>query len=175
MKTLTQFFNPLMNEAQEDAQYEVIENMTLDTKEFKGLSISGSLFSLTTFKNVSFESCVFYGSKIENCKFINCKFINCDFQFSSVSHSNFTGTHFVNCNWDFSPIRKSEFNFSHLDAKTVYYASNEDNFLSSCISNVDQSWEQAIAAEEAVVPLKQEQTATFTELLENFLFGKQAA
>ena len=175
MKTLTQFFNPFMNEAQEDAQYEVIENTTLDTKDFKGLSISGSLFSLTTFKNVTFESCVFYGSKIENCKFINCKFINCDFKFSNVSHCNFTGTEFGNCNWDFTPIKKSEFNFSHLDAKTMYYASSEENAISSCVSNIDLSWEQAIAEEATATPSNDDQTATFTDLVENFLFGKQAA
>lgn len=175
MKTLTQFFNPFLNETQEDAQYEIIENMTLDTKDFKGLSISGSLFSLTTFKNVTFESCVFYGSKIENCKFVNCKFISCDFKFSSISHSNFTGTQFENCNWDFTPIKKSEFNFSQLDAKTMYYASTEDNAISSCVSNTDLSWEHAIAAEEAVTPIRKEQNETFTDLLENFLFGKQAA
>lgn len=175
MKTLTQFFNPFLNESHEDAKYEVIENTTVNTKDFNGLSISGSLFSLTTFKNVTFESCVFYGSKMENCKFVNCNFKNCEFKFTNISHCNFTGTTFVNCNWDFSPIKKSEFNFSHIDAVTMHYASKENNTFSSCMSNNDLTWDQALAAEEAQGQVVELQTETFTDLLENFLFGKQAA
>ena len=176
MKTLTQFFNPFLNESQVDAKYEVIENAIVSAKEFKGLSISGSLFSLTTFKNVTFESCVFYGSKIENCKFVNCNFINCEFKFTSISHSNFTGTKIENCKWDYSPIRKTEFNFSYLCAVTMHFSSQEGtNSHSSCTSNSDLTWDQAIAAEDAAQESTQRENENFTSLVENFLFGKQAA
>ncbi|WP_372653443.1 pentapeptide repeat-containing protein [Halobacteriovorax sp.] len=176
MKTLTQFFNPFLNESQMDAKYEVIENMIVNTKEFKGLSISGSLFSLTTFKNVTFESCVFYGSKIENCKFVNCNFIDCEFQFTSVSHCKFNGTSLENCKWDYSPIKRTEFNFSYLCAVTMHYSSLEsNNSHSSCTSNADLTWEQALVAEEATANKTQHEQEDFTSLVENFLFGKQAA
>ncbi|PIK14055.1 pentapeptide repeat-containing protein [Halobacteriovorax sp. JY17] len=176
MKTLTQFFNPFLNECQVDAKYEVIENMVINTKEFKGLSISGSLFSLTTFKNVTFESCVFYGSKIENCKFVNCNFINCEFKFTNIMHSNFTGTRIENCKWDYSPIKKTQFNFCYLCAVTMHFSSSESNNThSSCTSNFDLSWDQALMAGEAALKIEQGQSENFTNLIESFLFGKQAA
>ncbi len=134
MNTLTKFFNPFLNNSFADAKYEVIENEVLASCNFKELTISGSLFSLTTFKNVTFESCVFFASKLENCHFLNCKFLNCDFQFTSIEHCNLKATSFRNCKWDITPLRKNIFENCLLDDKTFYFTtkSNSLNKLVNC-------------------------------------------
>lgn len=148
MKTLANFFNPLLNENCEssEAKYEVIENETLKSSNLKDLNISGSLFSLTTFMGVTFESCVFFGSKMENCKFINCKFINCSFQFTNISYCNFNATRFENCLWDLSPIKSSEFHHCEMGVKTTYFASQDNNSINSCYSNEAITWEEVLQA-----------------------------
>jgi uncharacterized protein YjbI with pentapeptide repeats len=144
MKDLTKFFNPILTENQDQAQYEVIENEVLKGNDFDGLNISGSLLSLTTFNEVTFKSCVFFGSKIENCNFINCKFIDCSFQFTGISHTKFRATSFENCKWDHSPLKNNELFMCALDAKTSYFCSKEGNYLISCHSNEEVTWEQVL-------------------------------
>ena len=137
MKTLTTFINPFPMNAPLTEKYEVIENEVLEGNDFKGLNVSGSLFSLTTFRGVTFQSCVFFGSRIENCEFINCRFEDCSFQFTALEHCNFKSSTFAECKWDKSPIKKALFNYCNLDMKTSYYASKEDNKFEGCFSDDD--------------------------------------
>jgi uncharacterized protein YjbI with pentapeptide repeats len=141
MNTLTKFFNPLLNNSLQDARYEIIENEDLNSCDFNELTISGSLFSLTTFKNVTFESCVFFGSRLENCNFVNCCFKDCSFQFTTLEHCNFVHTIFTNCMWDIAPLKKNSFEACELDAKTLFYATKDNNFnkLIACSSHKDMA------------------------------------
>lgn len=169
MNTLTTFFNPNFQDGLRDSQYEVIENELLKSCDLKNLTVSGSLFSLTTFINVTFKSCVFFGTKIENCKFINCKFENCSFQFSTLTHSEFEACDFLETHWDTPSIRKCSFYYSKLDTKTEYFIAKNTNIVKFC-SNPDlQSQEENTAMEEATstlsvliglppIPTEEEQT-----------------
>ncbi|MBT7610021.1 MAG: hypothetical protein HN576_09710 [Bacteriovoracaceae bacterium] len=141
MNTLTQFFNPLLNNSLQDARYEVIENEDLSSCDFSLLTISGSLFSLTTFKNVTFESCVFFGSRLENCNFVNCTFKDCEFKFTTLEHCNFAHTTFNNCMWDLAPLKKNCFENCLFDSKTFYYAKKTNNYnrLVACSSHTDMA------------------------------------
>lgn len=141
MNTLTKFFNPFLNNSLQDSRYEIIENEDLSSCDFNELTISGSLFSLTTFKNVTFESCVFFGSRLENCNFVNCTFKDCEFQFTTLEHCNFVHTTFTNCKWDVAPLKKNYFEACLLDAKTSFYANKENNFnrLIACSSHTDMA------------------------------------
>lgn len=153
MNTLTTFFNPNFQDGLRDSQYEVIENELLKSCDLKNLTVSGSLFSLTTFINVTFRSCVFFGTKIENCKFINCKFENCSFQFSTLTHSEFEACDFIETHWDTPSIRKCSFYYSKLDTKTEYFIAKNTNTVKFC-SNPDlQSQEENTAMEEATSTL----------------------
>ncbi len=105
MKTLTDTtINPLSLRMTEES-YEVIENESIVNSNFKSLTISGSLFSLTTFKNVTFDSCVFFATRMENCEFIKCNFINCQFQFSNITHCDLHFAKFDHCTWSFSTLK----------------------------------------------------------------------
>jgi uncharacterized protein YjbI with pentapeptide repeats len=141
MNTLTKFFNPFLNNSIEDARYEVIENEDLKSCNFNELTISGSLFSLTTFKNVTFESCVFFGSRLENCNFVNCTFKGCEFQFTTLEHCNFVNTTFTSCKWDVSPLKKNCFEECLFDSKTLYYAEKTNNYnkLIACSGHMDMA------------------------------------
>lgn len=127
MKTITSLISPFMTETSNTDNYEVIENEVLNDRNFKGLTLSGSLFSLTIFTNVSFKSCVFFAGRLENCKFINCEFINCKFQFTTTLHCNFQETVFKNCIWEASPTRKTKFYYCEMDYKSSYYLSKKSN------------------------------------------------
>ena len=122
--------------------YEVIENESLKSCDFDRLTLSGSLFSLTVFKNVTFRSCVFFGSKLENCRFVNCKFIDCSFQFTNLAHCNFHTTEFKNCHWDFSYTRKSQFHHCSLDKMSHCSISKDDNRFVNCFTK-ERSLEEA--------------------------------
>jgi uncharacterized protein YjbI with pentapeptide repeats len=126
MNTLSNFFNPLHNQdASYGAQYEIIENENVKSMTYNNLTLSGSLFSMSTFTDVTFDSCEFYGTKWENCQFIRCKFINCTFKFTHILHCNFQSSDFVSCNWHTSPLQKSQFNDCKLGTKTLYFARKE--------------------------------------------------
>ncbi|MBL6989060.1 MAG: pentapeptide repeat-containing protein [Bacteriovoracaceae bacterium] len=131
MKTKTSLIYPLLPDnggsLNHTEHYEVIENEKIVASDYKELSISGSLFSLTSFKDVTFRSCVFFASKMENCEFINCKFINCKFQFSSIDYCDFHFTEFENCIWNMSPINKSLFSRCNYDHKTKHFIAKESN------------------------------------------------
>jgi len=132
MNTLTKFLNPLYNQnSDHSAQYEIIENEQVYSDTYKGITLSGSLFSLSTFVDVTFDSCEFYGTKWENCQFIRCKFINCTFKFSHLQHCKFKSSSFNSCNWHTSPIKKCRFEYSELDSKTAYFAKQENNWVDS--------------------------------------------
>lgn len=164
MNTLTNFINFNLNnnptthndslhqveatQSLDHAQYEVIENELIDNTEFNKLTVSGSLFSLTTFRNVTFESCVFYGSKFENCKFENCKFVNCSFSFSNISYCNFKSTEFQEMQWDFSPIHKSQLQFCTLDGSTHQFSTKGDNSLWNCTFSSPLSWEDVLLGQQ---------------------------
>ncbi|GAB4016144.1 MAG: hypothetical protein Fur0010_15740 [Bdellovibrio sp.] len=145
MKTLTRFINANfrdtthtqthLEDSVESGIYEVIENEHLEDQTFVDLGLSGSLLTYTTFKNVTFKSCVFFGSKIENCTFINCKFIDCEFNFSHMHYCDFRSSTFVNTKWDFSPLNKSSFSYCALDTYTAYFAEKDENVMTSCFSS----------------------------------------
>ncbi|MEK6623759.1 MAG: pentapeptide repeat-containing protein [Bdellovibrionota bacterium] len=127
------------NTQQLNSAYEIISNETLEECSFNGLTIAGSLFSLSVFKGIAFKDCVFYGTKFENCMFTDCSFENCSFQFSQVDFCQFTGSLFAQCNWDFAPIHKSEFQYCNLDFHTTYQVGHEDkeNKLNQCFGYQD--------------------------------------
>ena len=122
------------NTQQLDSAYEIIANETLESRDFNGLTIAGSLFSLSVFKGISFKDCVFYGTKFENCMFTDCSFENCSFQFTQVDYCQFEKSSFAECNWDFAPIQKSQFNHCSLDFHTTYQVGHEDkaNVIEKC-------------------------------------------
>ncbi|OFZ13151.1 MAG: hypothetical protein A2X86_10040 [Bdellovibrionales bacterium GWA2_49_15] len=114
------------NTQQLDSAYEIISNETLESRNFNGLTIAGSLFSLSVFKGITFKDCVFYGTKFENCMFTSCSFENCSFQFTQVDFCQFNQSKFAECNWDFAPIKKSQFANCMLDQHTSYQVAHED-------------------------------------------------
>ena len=120
--------------------YGVIENEVLQSSDFKGITVSGSLFSLTTFKSVTFESCVFFAARMENCEFIDCTFINCSFKFSNIEHCNFNDSKFENCKWDVTPIKKSRLQYCSVDAETAFYVSKSDSKIENCSGNGNGYW-----------------------------------
>lgn len=122
MNTLIRFFNPFAHAQSQDALYDVVENEEIKEQDLSGLTLSGSLFSLSVFRDVTFTACVFFGSRLENCTFIGCKFIDCSFQFSTVEHCTFEETEFVGSHWDVSPLKKNAFRTCFLDQKTAYFA-----------------------------------------------------
>ena len=127
--------------------YEIIENEIITSNDFDSLVISGSLFSLTTFKNVNFESCTFFGSKIENCTFINCSFVGCKFEFTTISHSKFNKCNFESVLWDHSPLSKSTIAHCDLDANTAFFISEDENHVVGCTSPQEMTWEEALGNE----------------------------
>jgi hypothetical protein len=161
MNTLTKFFNPFWKNSDTSSSYEVIENEVVKASDLNGLTISGSLFSLTTFKNVTFESCVFFGSRMENCTLEDCKFINCEFQFTTLEHCNFASVSFSNCKWDVSPIRKNIFENCRFDDKTSYFAKKACSFnkLTSCMTHKEAFRRQEVLRKDEITE-KQEVTAT---------------
>lgn len=161
MNTLTKFFNPFWKNPNTSSSYEVIENEVIKASDLKCLTISGSLFSLTTFKNVTFESCVFFGSRMENCTFEDCKFINCEFQFTTLEHCNFASVSFSNCKWDISPIRKNRFENCRFDDKTSYFATKACNFnkLNACMTHKEAFRRQEGLRQDEIME-KQDVTAT---------------
>ncbi len=135
MNTLIRFFNPFAHGHSHDALYDIVENDVIKSKDFSGLTLSGSLFSLSVFKNVTFSSCVFFGSRLENCTFIDCKFIDCSFQFSTLEHCTFEQTEFSGCTWDVTRFKRNLFRASFLDYKTSHFAGKSEarNEFSRCV------------------------------------------
>ena len=132
--------------------YEVIENETLRSSNFNSLVVSGSLFSLTTFTSVSFESCTFFATQIENCTFVNCNFDNCIFEFSNLAHSKFNHCNFTNTKWDMATLRKSTFSFCNLDTSTHHYTSKGHNNIFNCKYPEELSWEQVLESPLPPIP-----------------------
>ncbi len=126
------------------AEYEVIENETLKACKFEDLTVSGSLFSLTTFDHVTFENCVFYGSKIENCTFIGCNFVNCKFEFSSVSHCNFNNCDFNNTKWSYSTFKRNKLNYCVIDELAYQFIDSTVNYFWETLPPTPSSWEAAL-------------------------------
>ncbi|EQC45965.1 pentapeptide repeat-containing protein [Bacteriovorax sp. DB6_IX] len=143
MKTLTRFINPVFEAQLDQAKYEVVENEVIKANDLEGLTISGSLFSLTTFTGVTFKSCVFFGTRLENCIFIGCKFIDCKFEFSHILHCKFETTVFENCNWEFSTIKDNSFNHGRFDVKTQFLLNKAANRQENCICPLPNSWQEA--------------------------------
>lgn len=164
MSTLTQFFNQNHLSSQTHAQYEVIENEIIKSCDFSDLSVSGSLFSLTTFTNVSFKSCVFYGSRFENCDFINCTFEDCKFEFNNMVHCNFVSSTFENCTWAYSYLRKSSLYDCMLDPATKASISVEENKLERCFETEhnapELTWTQVLSQ-----PVSSEKDLTKTTVM----------
>lgn len=145
MHTLTAFIDTIFESTQEasnlsaenvttrkGSQFEVIENERISGLSLEDLTISGSLFSLTTFVGVSFDSCAFFGSKIENCEFINCSFKDCSFQFSEITHCNFSSCNFHGNNWDYTPVKRSKLHGCKMDGTSSYYLTKHDSYLTQC-------------------------------------------
>jgi uncharacterized protein YjbI with pentapeptide repeats len=148
MKTLTQFLDLSLDQQRlattqhqaednaltSDSIFIVMENETLTAQDYRGLTISGSLLSLTTFQNCSFESCVFFGTTFENCNFIGCKFENCSFEFSHFSHSNFSACEIANCNWQAGSIRKTKWTYCIIDSNCLKSLKDYDLQTSNCMN-----------------------------------------
>jgi len=137
MKTDTQLINPFQLNAVGTQTYEVIENEMLTNCNLNDLTISGSLFSLTTFRHVTFSSCVFFASKMENCTFIDCTFDRCIFQFSALAHCELTATRMVDCKWELTDIKKNYLNHCFLDRSSARAFGIETNNFEICISTED--------------------------------------
>ncbi|MBT3236122.1 MAG: hypothetical protein HN353_09250 [Bdellovibrionales bacterium] len=131
MDTLTYVMNWSQSSQLSNENYEVIENEMLTDADFKGLTVSGALFSLTTFRNVTFRGSVFFASKIENCTFVNCNFIDCSFQFSSIIHSLFRRCSFEQSRWELSTISDGCLIDCQLDYKTSFILDQEPNQISA--------------------------------------------
>lgn len=158
MNTLTQFIDSQLSlthhltaekecgidEAKASGQYEIIENETIESRDYKDLAISGSLFSLTTFTNVTFESCVFYASKMENCTFINCTFKDCKFEFSQMQHCLFNRCTMEDTLWTKSPMKKCTLSFCEYDHKFSYFFNEEENRLFECKELEPLTWEDVL-------------------------------
>lgn len=131
-----------------NAIYEVIENEVIKSSNLNELTVSGSLFSLTTFTGVTFESCMFFGSRFENCNFVDCKFINCKFEFSHIVNCNFKSTSFENCSYDFSTVNTNSFSHCRICFKTYKVQSRGLNRIENSITpNINIDWEQAMELE----------------------------
>lgn len=145
MTTLTQFIDMTKTQETINAIYEVIENESIKSCNLNDLTVSGSLFSLTTFTGVTFKSCVFFGSRFENCIFIDCNFIDCKFEFNHIVNCNFKSTKFENCTYEFSTINANSFVHSRLCFKTHKLQSKGLNKVESCITPImDMDWETAL-------------------------------
>lgn len=116
-------------------RYEIISNETLTDCFHRDLNVSGSLLSLSTFKNVTFFGCVFFGSKLQDCKFVNCKFIACEFKFTQMEECEFVACNFESNRFMSSTIKNSEFNSSELDEKTAFVAAKDGNHVVNCFSS----------------------------------------
>lgn len=163
MNTLTQFIDSQLSlthhltaekdlgndEAKAEGQYEIIENEIIESQNFKDLAVSGSLFSLTTFTNVTFESCVFYASKMENCTFINCTFIDCKFEFSQLQHCQFNRCKMEDTIWTASPMKKCTLAFCEYDHKFSYYFNPEENRAFECTESEPLTWEDVLENQKA--------------------------
>lgn len=173
MHTLTAFIDTLFETNSESSsstsknvvtrkgsQFEVIENERISGVTLEDLTISGSLFSLTTFVGVTFDSCAFFGSKIENCEFVNCKFIDCSFQFSEITHCNFISSEFKKCLWDFTPVKRSKIDKCTMDGKSSYYLTKDDSYLTQCFE-LPEDWDHVPPDDEE----EEEISGFFSQLL----------
>ena len=144
MKTQTAITLPLFCQTGDSKQYYVIANETIFSLDFIGLTISGSLLSQTTFREVTFESCVFYGTYIEHCEFIGCNFKNCSFEFSKVHDCNFNASTLENCTWENTPARSTLFQNSFIDLESAVNATYYNSLVENCyITAPSEDEEQA--------------------------------
>ncbi len=150
MNTLTRFIDPIFENQLDETKYEIIENESIKSNVLEGLSISGSLFSLTTFTDVTFKSCVFFASRIENCTFVNCNFVDCRFEFSHIAHSDFESCNFENCEWEFSSFKSSDLNHIKIDVKTQLEINRGGNQQSNCLAIMPTNWQEAEALQDAI-------------------------
>lgn len=118
MATLTNFIMPENFSDFQNGQFEVIENEMVKSSDLSNLTISGSLFSQTTFIAVHFKSCTFFGSKMRECKFINCVFENCNFEFSHIEDCNFDGCKLIGNTWKYSTLTQSIIEECEMDLAT---------------------------------------------------------
>lgn len=167
-------------------QYEVIENEHFTGNHFNDLALSGSLFSLTTFTDVLFESCAFYASKMENCTFINVKFSNCTFEFTQMQHCNFNNCTFENCSFQITGISKSSFAYCTYEGMVDHLIqTGHQNKEFNCTKPEIMTWEEVltsqndeVAASGHTVGEQDEQTASLKisifGMLEEVFFKKAA-
>lgn len=146
MKTLTNLISPFFKNTLHTDTYEIVENEVLTAQNYKDLTVSGSLFSLTLFKNVTFDSCAFYATKFINCEFVGCKFANCTFQFSHISETDFHSCTFEDNLWTVSSISKSYLSSCFVDLKTSYHLMKEDNVARDCFTSKTPTWEDVDAS-----------------------------
>lgn len=158
MNTLTQFIDTQLSlshqltagegkgndEVNASGLYEIIENVEIKSRTFKGLAVSGSLFSLTTFTDVTFESCVFYASRFENCTFINCNFKDCKIEFSQLQHTNFNNCSFEGSFFSMSPLKKCTLAFCQFDYKFEQTLNKEENKVFNCSELAPLTWEDVL-------------------------------
>jgi len=138
------------SEQSDDGKYEVIENENFTGNHFNKLALSGSLFSLTTFTDVLFESCAFYATKMENCSFINVNFSNCTFEFTQLQHCNFNNCTFENCSFQVSGINKSSFAYSTYEGIVDHLIKKgNSNKEFNCTKPEILTWEEVLSGEGA--------------------------
>ena len=142
MKTLTNLISPFQTNTLRTDTYEVIENEVVTAQIYKDLNVSGSLFSKTLFKGVTFDSCAFYATNFIECEFVGCNFKNCTFQFSHFEKVDFDGCEFINNSWIVSSISKSILSTCFVDRKTSYYLMREDNAIFNCFASRTLTWDE---------------------------------
>ncbi len=136
MKTETQLISIIPTQEKASEIYEVISREVLTNCIKRKIIISGSLLTLTKFKNVTFVGCVVFGTKFSECEFSGCTFKDCKFQFSDIRNCNFVSTVFENCTWDNTYMEQSIFDSCRLDFKTLGKLSKGDNIISNCFGDV---------------------------------------
>lgn len=147
MKTKTKTITSIKQMDSLGSTYEVISCESVSACDYKGKTISGSLFSLNKFVNVTFTGCVFFSNVFENCEFRGCHFIDCTFQFCNFKSNDFVATQFQNCSWTSPSLKLNSFTSCELDLKTAYYSSQGDNHHENCykqaLKQSDVDWDYA--------------------------------
>lgn len=123
METLTLFIEDIYSQELGQESFQVYDQKTINNRNYKDITISGSRIANCIFENVIFENCTFWSSKIDNSLFINCLFINCKFQFTDFTCCNFEASSFDNCIWGLSKLQGAENANSFELSKNISYES----------------------------------------------------
>lgn len=139
MSTLTTIISQIDITDKSYELYEVVENQRVESLNLKNTSVSGVLFSLSTFNRVHFKNIDFFATRFENCEFIDCTFDNCTFQFSTMQYCDFHRATFSYSHWNSTTIKRSLFSQCLLDQGTKSVASPLENKIMAPLSAFEQT------------------------------------